>query len=162
MTEGWAWWKENMSTILSRPENLVFIDEAQDLQRNHQAEFRTRLEATPAIVIFTTTHLHELDDALINRFGINVYELIRPTTDEVVGHMEHLCAGLGVTASRHQLGLVAAGLGCDMRKCVDFAHSALDQTAGGRVTDDYIAMVLGSDPSQSPDQVAPPKRRSKF
>ena len=44
------------------------------------------------MVIFTTTHLHLLDDALIRRFGVNRYELRRPTTDEVADHLESLCA----------------------------------------------------------------------
>ena len=160
--EDWQWWKNNMSTIFSRSGYVVFIDEAQDLEKAQQAEFRTRLESAQAMVIFTTTHLHVLDDALINRFGVNVYELKRPTTEEVTDHLESLCAELGVKAQRHHLVRVAEYLGCDLRKCVDFAYTALDQTDGGIVDDAFVNMVLGLEPSTNPDQVDPPKRRSKF
>ena len=162
ITEGWSWWKENMSSSFSRPDHLVFVDEAQDLHKSHQAEFRTRLESAQSIVLFTTTHLHALDDALINRFGVNVYELKRPTTCEVADHLEALCAELNVRAQRHHLVRVAENLGCDLRKCVDFAYTALDQTDHGIVDDDFVNMVLGLEPSTNPDEVGPSKRRSKF
>lgn len=162
VSDAWGWWRENMTPILSRPNNVVFIDEAQDLHKNHQAEFRNRLESAQAMVVFTTTHLHELDDALTARFGVNVYELKRPTTDEVVDHLAALCAELTVKAGRQQLGQVANHLGCDLRKCVDFVHTALDQTEGGLVTNDYVNMVMGLDLTTVLDQPAPPRRRSKF
>jgi replication-associated recombination protein RarA len=158
----WQWWKDNMTTILSDSRVVVFIDEAQDLERVQQAEFRTRLESAQAMMIFTTTHLHMLDDALINRFGVNVYELKRPTTEEVTDHLEFLCAKLGVMAQRHHLVRVAENLGCDLRKCVDFAYTALDQTDGGIVDDAFVNIVLGLEPLANPDQVDPPKRRSRF
>jgi DNA polymerase-3 subunit gamma/tau len=162
VTEEWQWWKENMSTILDNSHYVVFIDEAQDLDKAHQAEFRVRLEGAQSIAIFTTTHLHMLDDALINRFGVNVYELKRPTTDEVVNHLESLCADLGVKAQRHQLIRVAENLNCDMRKCVDFAYTAHEQTEGGIVTDDYVNMILGLDPAPVSGQSEATRRRSKF
>ena len=162
ITQGWSWWRENISTSFSRSENVVFVDEAQELDRSHQAEFRTRLESAEAMTIFTTTHLHELDDALINRFGMNVYELTRPTTDEVADHLVGLCVELGVRAPRHHLVRAAESLGCDLRRCVDFVYTALDQTDGGIVTDAYVNLVLGLDPSTNPYPVDPPKRRSRF
>jgi len=162
ITQGWTWWRENISSSFSRSGNVVFVDEAQELGKSHQAEFRTRLESAEAMVIFTTTHLHELDDALINRFGVNVYELTRPTTDEVTAHLVALGLELGVRAQRHQLVRVAENLGCDLRKCVDFVYTALDQTDGGIVTEAYVNMVLGTDPTTNPDPGDPPKRRSKF
>ncbi len=141
---------------------VIFIDEAQELDRAHQAEFRTRLESARLTVIFTTTHPHLLDDALINRFGVNQYELKRPTTDEVVDHIGSICIELGVKAERHHLIRVADHHGCDLRKCVDFAYTALDQTEGGIVTDDYVSAVLGLDPARGSGQAEPPTRRSRF
>ena len=162
VSEAWSWWKENLSAISSRSGHIVFIDEAQDLHKSHQAEFRTRLESAQSMVIFTTTHLHALDDALINRFGVNVYELKRPTTDEVADHLEALSTELGVQAQRHHLISVAENLGCDLRKCVDFVFTALDQTEGGLVTDEYVNMVLGVEPTVDSPSAQPSKRRSKF
>jgi hypothetical protein len=46
---------------------------SRETDKVHQAEFRTRLEGAHSMAIFTTTHLHRLDDALINRFSVNLY-----------------------------------------------------------------------------------------
>jgi replication-associated recombination protein RarA len=158
----WQWWLENIWNLFRKDYFVIFIDEAQELHKDHQAEFRTRLEAARATIIFTTTHLHLLDDALINRFGVNLYELKRPTIDEVADHVGSICTELGVKAERHHLIRVADHYGCDLRRCVDFAHTALDQTEGGLVTDDYVSAVLGLDPAKGSGQAEPPTRRSRF
>jgi DNA polymerase-3 subunit gamma/tau len=161
LTSNWRWWNEHMPSLMN-DWYVLFVDEAQELDAAHQAEFRTRLEGARSTIIFTTTHLHLLDDALINRFGVNMFELKRPTTDEVVDHIESLCAELGVKAERHHLVRVADHYGCDLRRCVDFPHTALDQTEGGLVTDDYVSAVLGPDPAKGSVQAEPPRRRSTF
>ena len=40
VTRAWKWWEENMSTLFDKPHVVIFIDEAQELEKGHQAEFR--------------------------------------------------------------------------------------------------------------------------
>jgi replication-associated recombination protein RarA len=160
VAEDWTWWKQNLSTLFSRDRYVVFIDEAQDLERRQQAEFRTRLEGAKSSVIFTTTHLHQLDEAMINRFGVNVYELMRPTPEQAADHMETIGLELGVKSSRQLYVTVAAHFACDLRKCVDFVHSTREQTTDGLVTESYVNQVLGPATAQF-HEPRPPGRRSR-
>jgi hypothetical protein len=75
-----------------------------------------------------------------------VYELKRPTSGEAVDHLRGCCQSLGVRADDDcQLARVVAHYGFDLRKCVDFAHTAVDQAPGGIVTAEFVDAVLGVD-----------------
>lgn len=146
LESNWGWWESNASTILTQPGWAFFLDEVQDLSEHHQKAFYDQLESARALVIFATTHKHAIKDAVVNRFGANVYEMHRPGLDEVVAHMRALADKLRVAAPPELLGLAARHYGNDLRKCVDFVYTAADQAPGGAVTPDFVAAVLGVDP----------------
>lgn len=145
LEQNWGWWEYNGRSVLARPDWAFFLDEAQDLGELHQKDFYDMLEAAEALVIFATTHKNAIKDALVNRFGANVYELKRPSPAEVVAHLQGRCQALDVRADDAQLARVVAHYGCDLRKCVDFAHTAADQAPNGAVTAEFVDDVLGLD-----------------
>ncbi|MEZ6070948.1 MAG: AAA family ATPase [Pirellulales bacterium] len=136
-------WLVDSQHILHREDELVFIDEAQDLSKIHQHELMVQIERARATVILATTHKHELDDALVRRFGVNTFEMARPTPDQIVCSLRELSRRLGVTVNDEQLNIVVQGFSSDLRVCVDFVHTALDQTENGVVTDEFVEAVTG-------------------
>jgi replication factor C small subunit len=147
LEEGWhRWWLNESSSVLGRPSWFFFLDEAQDLSKLHQKSLLKKFESSQTRIVLATTHRHEIVDALLNRFGANVFELRRPMVGQVVARMDSLSQKMGVRASEGQLTQVAEHFVLDLRKCVDFVYSAAAQTSDGIVTDDYIADVLGLNP----------------
>ena len=145
LEQTWGWWEEHGRWVLTNPGWAFFLDESQDLSELHQKDFYDQLESATALVIFATTHKHSLKDALLNRFGANVYELRRPTTAEAVAAMGKLGQELQVHAAEDLLTVVADHYGSDLRKCVDFVHTAADQAPDGIVTAAFVEAVLGID-----------------
>jgi DNA polymerase-3 subunit gamma/tau len=139
----WDWWLNHGPTILSRPEYLLFLDEAQDLSKTHQKMFLRQLERARARVIFATTHRNAVDDAVVNRFFPNIFELGRPTSEQATDHLINLSKQRQVQVTREQLDRVVQHYGCDMRKCTNFVHSAVGQTQGKLVTDNFVNAILG-------------------
>jgi len=143
LDKDWNSWIRDTGSFLWSPSFAYFIDEVQDLRKSYQKELFDRLEGAEAMVIFATTHKHKLEDALVNRFGVNVYEMQRPKPQQAVELMMDLCDELGVRATADRLLAVAVHYGCDVRKCVDFVYTAVDQTEGGFVSDAFMDDVLG-------------------
>ncbi len=146
LEQTWGWWEQHGRWVLTNPGWAFFLDETQDLSDLHQKDFYDQLESATALVIFATTHKHALKDALLNRFGANVYELRRPTTMETVAAMTKLGQELQVHAAADLLTLVAEHYGSDLRKCVDFIHTAADQAPDGVVNSAFVEVVLGAKP----------------
>lgn len=113
-------------------------------------------------MIFATTHKHALKDALINRFGSNVYEMRRPAPREVLAHVHSLCVEMGVTAPPERLLRVVEHYGCDLRKCVDFAYCAKDQAPDRIVAPDFVDDVLGIEHIVTGELTVPSKRTIKL
>jgi DNA polymerase III gamma/tau subunit len=143
LDEAWHWWLSDSSSVLGRPSWFFFLDEVQDLSKLHQKALLKKVESAQARIILATTHRHEIVDALLNRFGTNVFELRRPTLAQVVTYMVGLCRQKGLQASEGQLARVAGHFSQDLRKCVDFVYSAEAQTSNGIVTDEFVGAVLG-------------------
>ncbi len=80
-----------------------FSSTGQDLSELHQKALLRRLEFTLARFILATTHKHKIVDALLNRFGANVYELRRPTLHETLTHLAQLCIKKKVQVTGEQL-----------------------------------------------------------
>ena len=144
------WWESEGTTLLDRPGWILFIDEAQDLSKIRQKALFRKLERARATVILATTHRHEIVDALLNRFGVNVFEVRRPTTDQAVELMQRHCTKLGVHATRTHLRRGAEYYNLDLRKCVDFIYTARDQAPDKVVTDQFVDLVLGIDANSRP------------
>jgi len=162
LEQNWGWWEVNGRSILGRPNWAFFIDETQDLSELHQKDFYDQLESARAMIVFATTHKNAIKDALINRFGSNVYEMRRPTVEEAADHIHRQCRELRVEAFKDKLAQVAEHYGCDLRKCVDFAYTAADQAPNGVVTDAFIQAVLGIEPSADSTFTSRPKRLAKL
>ena len=145
LEENWKWWEENGDSILERSKWCFFLDEAQDLSLFHQKALFRQLEKANAMVIFATTHRHQINDALLGRFGTNVFEVRRPTTAQAVECMRVHCQSLGVIAGIHQLEIVAQHYQENMRLCVDFVYTAKDQLPDSNLTDNFVASVTGRD-----------------
>ncbi len=107
LEQNWGWWEANGRSVLSRSNWAFFIDETQDLSELHQKDFYDQLESARAMVVFATTHKNAIKDALVNRFGSNVYELRRPTVEEAAEHIHRQCQELKVEASIDKLTQVA-------------------------------------------------------
>ena len=119
LEQDWGWWRHHGRTILDNRDWTFFLDETQDLSELHQKDFLDMLESAEARVYFATTHKNAIKDAVVNRFGANVYELKRPTSGESLDHMRFCCQRIGVRADDHQLMRVINHYGCDLRKCLD-------------------------------------------
>jgi len=162
LEQNWNWWEVNGRSLLGRSHGAFFIDETQDLSELHQKDFYDQLESARAMVVFATTHKNVIKDALVNRFGSNVYELRRPTVEEAADHILRQCQELKVEASRDKLIQVVEHYGCDLRKCVDFAYTAADQAPNGVVNDAFIQAVLGIEPLAEGTFASRPKRLAKL
>ena len=162
LEQNWGWWESNGRSILARPNWAFFLDETQDLSELHQKDYYDQLESARAMVVFATTHRNALKDALINRFGANIYELRRPTIEEVTDHIHVLCVELKVEARKDRLALVAQHYRCDLRKCVDFAFTAADQAPNGVVTDEFLEAVLGTERADVANTTPRSKRLAKL
>lgn len=160
LNEYWDWWQYNEKSALDRAGWCVFIDEAQDLCEKRQKAFYRQLEEARAMVIFATTHEHKLIDALVGRFGLNKFELRRPTNAEVVECMMRHCVRLGVIATSEQLSFVAVHLCENLRLCVDFVYTVQAQSPDAHVTEEVIESILGVSPSMS--SVATTRRRARL
>ena len=156
LEEEWRWWVGDGKWALVRRGWLFFLDEGQDLSELHQKALLRRLEFTLARFILATTHKHKIVDALLNRFGANVYELRRPTLNETLTHLAQLCIKKKVQVTGEQLARVANHYVLDLRKCVDFVYTAKEQTVDGVVTDDFIDAVIGADSHASPATTTSP------
>jgi replication-associated recombination protein RarA len=150
LEDQWKWWLARRS-MLAMPSITFFLDEAQGLSRERQRVWHRDLETARGMVIFATTHLFDIDDALVNRFYPNVYELQRPSPEETVDYLAPLYQSLGVSVEREHLTRIAISYACDMRKCVNFGHNAARQLPGPdkAITHDYLDLFLGALPSQS-------------
>ena len=162
LEQNWGWWEANGRTILGRSNWAFFLDETQDLSELHQKDYYDQLESARAMVVFATTHKNAIKDAVVSRFGANVYELRRPTIDEAADRVHRQCLELKVEASRDKLIRVAEHYGCDLRKCVDFAYTAADQAPNGVVTDAFIQAILGIEPTAESESTSRPKRLAKL
>jgi len=138
-------YSQHLRRLLWQNWNLVLVDEAQDLTERLQALMQTDLEQAKAVVLFTTTHPNKLSQILVNRFTNHVYELRRPSQEEAVQGMADLCTRIKVHATPTQLSRVARHYGCDLRKCMEFPHTVVEQTTDGMLTDAFCDMVLGSE-----------------
>ena len=145
----WKWWQDHGQTVLQYDDYFIFMDEAQDLSKIHQKWFLKQLEDAQATVVFATTHRNEIVDALQARFGSNVFEMRRPTEEQVVAHLEPLGRSLGLHMNHEQMHQVVNAYGCDMRLCVEFMHTAVDQAKDKIVTQAYLDAVLGPAPTES-------------
>lgn len=139
LNDEWEWWRENGKVVLDRPNGFLFIDEAQDLSVAHQKELYRVTEQAKAMFIMATTHIHEIIDALVGRFGVNCFELTRPAINEAISLMEATARQIGIEADRHQLERVADHVNLNLRLCVDFIYTVKDQSPDGRVTEAILA-----------------------
>ena len=155
----WDWWKENGNSILERSNWCFFLDEAQDLSELHQKSLFRQLEKASAMVIFATTHQHQINDALLGRFGTNVFNVRRPTTTQAVECMQAHCQTLGVIAGFHQLETVAQHYQENLRLCVDFVYTAKDQLPDSILTDNFVVSVTGRDAKNA---TSAPSRRVRL
>ncbi|MCI0464329.1 MAG: AAA family ATPase [Gemmataceae bacterium] len=145
LEERWRWWDENGQSVLYAPWFTFFLDEAQDLSERHQKALYRDLEQARALVIFATTHKHAIQDALLNRFGANVYEMRRPSVEESVAHLLRVCGGKQLQADPQALARVVQHFTCDLRRCIDFVYTAEQQAPEGRIDDTFVNLVLGID-----------------
>lgn len=145
---------------LFRPDFTIFLDETQDLSQPNQKGLLRDVEGAKARVIFATTHLHAINDALVSRFKPNIFELRRPTVEQVVGAMANLSETEDVTVNRDQLLRVATHYGANMRECMSFVYNAARQTQGKVITDNYINAVLGIIAGTSP--MTPKTRKTQI
>jgi len=144
--EQWKWWLgARTESFLDNPRTVLFIDETQGLRKQRQQELHRFVETFKGRIIFATTHRHDMDDALTNRFAPYVLELTRPLLEEAVKHLETaVCKPRGITVSQPQLMAVARHYDSDMRKCVNFVCAAGSQNPEKTVTDSFITAMLGA------------------
>lgn len=159
MDEQWrSWWLQMRSFLEERPSYVVFLDEFQGLPRPRQRIFHRDIEKAKATIIIATTHLHEIDEALVKRFKPNVFELRRPRPEQCEEYLANLCVKLGPRASRPQLARIVAHYSCDMRECVNFIYNATEEVPGGVITDEYLDLRLGRPPGNQGQPQQRPKR----
>ena len=125
----------------------------------HQKEFYDLLEAADATVIFATTHKNSIKDALVNRFGANLYEMRRPTTAETISHIRTVCTSLGVTAPDDQLARVADHYGYDLKPAWISPTWLPIKSPDEIVTAEFVDAVLGID-ADATTVPAPVSKRS--
>lgn len=132
---------------LLKPHFIIFVDELQELNKALIQQLKKLVEGAVATIILTTTHAEEIQDALRNRLKTYTYELRRPTPDEVVDQfLIPECNRLGVTFDdRGQLTRVAKSLECEMRPCAKFPQQVLAETSDGRITDEFLDALYGTD-----------------
>lgn len=149
MSERWSWFEDHFQTLSNLSSKTLFLDEAQDLLPHHQKSLFRILERAVANVIFATTHKQAIPDALVSRFGANIYELRRPLMAEVVTLVKQLMVTLGVTAKDETLARMIKLNDANMRSCVDFIYTASEQTTDKVITNTFIDMVFGVEGDQA-------------
>jgi DNA polymerase III delta prime subunit len=77
----------------------------------------------------------------------------RPNPEQVVTHLAGIAGDLQLKITDKQLYRIANNYGCDMRKCVELAHSAVEQVDGHLVSDDYLDAIFGVQPEEATAQV---------
>ncbi len=145
---------------LLEPNYILVIDEFQDIHPALMKQLRKVIEAAVGTIIMTTTHEHEIDDAIMNRVRLYNYALERPTASEIVD--DFLIREFAQSGIRHegrnQLLRVAECLNCEMRPIAQFAKQVLAESKDGVLTDEYLDLRFGSR-----DQVLMPiARRSRM
>jgi DNA polymerase-3 subunit gamma/tau len=154
LSTDWQWWRVHGRDLLFQKSRFFVLDEAQDLTPRLQAWFRTDLEDASAVVVATTTHIDKIDHALLNRFTGNVYELTRPSPEQVKAFLEARCADLGVQGTPEQFLRIAQSRGCDMRHFAEFPALVKAQTPDGVITDKFLRQALPQPASLPATQTA--------
>jgi hypothetical protein len=140
---------DDLSLILLRPWEVVFIDELQDMDPRVLKQLRKPLESAIATVILTTTHPDEIEDAFRNRLKSYEYEMTRPSVEQTVDYLERRFHQSGIKLeSRSQLVRVAEALNCEMRPCGEFPRKVLAE-AGNSLTNVYLDEIFGSEGGQT-------------
>lgn len=134
---------DDLSLMLLRPWEVIFIDELQDMEPHTVKRLRKLIEGATATVILTTSHPDEIEDALRNRLKSYEYEMSRPSVDETVDYLERQFQNSGILyESRSQLIRVAEALNCEMRPCGEFSRKVLAE-AGTTLTNKYLDQLFG-------------------
>jgi DNA polymerase-3 subunit gamma/tau len=146
---------DDLSLILLRPWEVIFIDELQDMDPRVLKQLRKPLESAIATVILTTTHPDEIEDAFRNRLKSYEYEMARPRVEQTVDYLERRFHQSGILfESRSQLVRVAEALNCEMRPCGEFPRKLLAES-GSNLTNEYLDNVFG------PELVTTVKQQSR-
>ena len=133
----------DLTFILLRPWEVVFIDELQDMASDLLRKFRKMLESTKATVIMATTHPDQIEDAVRSRLKSYEYEITRPTVEEAAVFLETKFASHQISfESRRQLERVAEALNCEMRPIDEFPRKVIAE-ADGKLTDEYLDELFG-------------------
>jgi DNA polymerase-3 subunit gamma/tau len=149
---------DNLSLMLLRPWEIIFIDELQDMAPHLLKRLRKLIEGTKATVILTTSHPDEIEDAVRNRLKSYEYELIRPTVEQAAEYLEAQFQRHGIRyQDRSQLDRVAEALNCEMRPCGEFSRKVLAE-AGTTLTSEYLDELFGPEMSATPTR--PTRRRN--
>ena len=134
----------DLTFILLRPWEVVFIDELQDMAPDLLRKFRKMLESTKATVIMATTHPDQIEDAVRSRLKSYEYEITRPTVEEAAVFLETKFASHQISfESRRQLERVTEALNCEMRPIGEFPRKVIAE-ADGKLTDEYLDEVFGA------------------
>jgi DNA polymerase III gamma/tau subunit len=137
-----------------RPEKVYVVDELQDMALPLMKTLRKFVEGIRATVIFTTTHAHTIEDALLNRLKSYEYSLTRPLAGDIVSYLKRACAAMEVAHDNtEQLARVVEALNCEMRPCAEFPRKVLAETRDGRITDAYLDQIFGKAVSPSGSSV---------
>ncbi len=149
----WNWWDDDGKYLIGHEEHSILIDEFQDLDENHQKSLFRDVEKTKCLFIIATTHENKINDALLSRFAANKFLVRRPSVEQAVQCMKSYCLQVGLTASDEQLGRVSRHYGQNLRRCVEFVFMAQEQACNSIVTEDFLELIIGSDPvSTTPPQ----------
>jgi replication-associated recombination protein RarA len=134
---------DDLKFELRREENILFIDEIQDASKDLQKKIRSNLGSPRALIIFATTHRHEIEDALFNRLKSFEYQLRRPTVAEGATYLKEEFEKLKISyQSEQQLARIVVGLDREMRPCAEFPRKVVAE-ANGILTDDYLDQLFG-------------------
>lgn len=148
----------NLSLMLLRPWELIFIDELQDMAPHLLKRLRKLIEGTKATLLLTTSHPDEIEDAMRNRLKSYEYEMTRPTVEQTADYLEVQFQRHGIGyESRSQLARVAEALNCEMRPCGEFPRKVLSEI-GTSLTNAYLDELFGPEMSATP--IRPTHRRN--
>jgi DNA polymerase-3 subunit gamma/tau len=142
-------WVDELKHLIMRKGSVIFVDELQDASPKHIASMRKVIEEDhPALLIFATTHKHEIEDAFLNRIKTYEFEMKRPSVDEVANYLEKKFNELNASfKNREQLIRVARALNSEMRPCAEFPYKVLAE-ANGILTDEFLDDLFGPQMSQ--------------
>lgn len=134
---------------LRHSDKVIFIDELQDASKQNQNRLRLAINHPRALVIVATTHRHQVDPALLNRFRSYEFELKRPMPPEVASSWRIEFELLGLPQPEEQLLLQAAtALNCEMRRCAEFPRQVLVENEGN-LTQEYLCDLFESQPDDA-------------